>query len=428
MNKNLLWVYLFQIFKLLNGLIPILLLPIFLDPIDQGLWFLILSFGSIILLFSVSQNHIALIFGAHEFKELKFIDFNVFGKTKNIESLYAFIVYSNVFFIKVLITMSVVVTFLFYVYIDEGASSSIIYIFIMYIMGLFLYALSFSFLSYIESFNQVLYSYQYKTLIIASISILMILFLILEFKLLSLALATFCSMFFWFLFFSSKVVKFFQFNKFSNLNFSRKKKKIFFNYFIKNSFSMISGFLLFQIYTPMVYYYYGSVFSGRVGLSIAIMTALFAVSTAVLNIKLPKVTQFIALKKYREAYDIYFKTSYYSILIFLFFLFIGLYLLYNIDIFSIYQKRVVSLESFLILSCAWFLQLIVYILVTFIRLFKRELFVLPTIVSSIYIFVSTIIILKYFPNKYLFMGLLSSYIFGLPWIYKIYRNFLKGKV
>ncbi len=427
-DKKAFWVFVFQIFKILNGLVAILLLPLFLTSRNQGIWFLMLSFGSIILLFSASQNNIALIFGAHEFKKLATNNLKIVGRQIDIDNLSGFIKFSSIFFLKLLTWLSLLVLISFIFYINEANSLNLILIFLIYVVGLYLYSLNFYILSYIESFNKVEYAYKFKSILIATIIVSTIYFLYSDYKLYALSLSVCITMLFWFIYFLYKFK-----NHIKNIvnkknQFNKYKKIIFLNYFKKNSFSMISGFLLFQIYTPIVYSFYGARYSGKVGLSIAIMTALFAISTSALHAKLPLVAKLISEKRYQEAYHIYFNASRSSLLIFILLLLFGSYLLFNVNFFNIYQNRVVDISSFFILSAAWFFQIIIYSLVMFTRMFKRELFVIPTIVSSIYILIFTIVILKYFTVKFIFLGLLSSYLFGLPWIYIIYKDFLKGKI
>lgn len=425
-NKDTFWVLVFQLLKILNGLISVLLIPYFLSINEQGIWFLILSFGSIILLFSASQNSIVVIFGAHEFRNLKIDKLKILGTNNDIDNLYSFLLFSNKFFIRILFFLILVVVGFFYFFVDSEDKNYNI-AFWLYIIGLFFYSINFSILSYLESFNIVKYSYMLKSSLMLFIILLMIIFLINDFGIYSLSLSFLISMFL------STIYLFYKFrniikNSLNNISpFKKNKQKIFLNYFKKNSFSMVSGFLLFQVYTPLVYYYNGSELSGKVGLSIALFTALFAISIAVLQAKIPSVIKLIAIKKYNEAHKIYFNSVKKVFFIYIIFLILGIYLLFYVDVFNMYKIRVVGITSFYILSISWFLQLVVYILVTYIRCFKRELFIVPTIVSIIYIFISTIIILSQFSVEYIFSGLLSSYIFGLPWVYFIYNNFLKNK-
>ena len=430
-RSNTTWVFIFQFLKILNGLIPVLLIPLYLSHEDQGLWFLMLSFGSIVLLFSAAQNGIVLIFGAHEFKNLLIEKLTIIGHIKDKNSLLAFTRYGKKFFIIFLTFLSATVFLLFSFYIQHntpiGNNTNLIMIFGIYLLGIFFFTLNFSFLSYLESFNQVLFAYRAKSLLMLTIICLTCLLLYLHYGLYALAYSIFISMLIAFGILCMKLRTIIVESLRAKDIFNKHKQKIFVNYFQKNTFSMVSGFLLFQVYTPIVYYFKGSIIAGKVGLSIAILSALFAVSIAPLNAKMASIIRMIAEKKYQESYTIYFKVSQLALIIFLLFGSLGVFLLFEIDIFYIYKERVVDFSSFMILWLAWFLQVIVYIFVTYIRCFKRELFIIPTIISTLYILIATIVTLHYDLVDYIFVGFLSSYVFGIPWIYVIYRKFLTSK-
>lgn len=427
-DKKVFWVFLFQIFKILNSLITVIILPQYLTLGEQGIWFLMLSFGALILLLVSSQSNIVLIFGAHEFKKLRYHNFELIGAIKDKEQLFAYIRYSGKLFLQMLLLLSIGTLIVFSLYIHETDTLHLIGIFFVYLVGLYFYAFNFSLLTYFESFNQIAYAYKYKVFLTALWMGLTLLFLYKKYALQSLAFATFDAMFFIFCILvylhKKNILLVYKTLK----RFSVHKKKVFLTYFKKNSFSMLSGFLLFQVYTPLVYYFDGKLYSGKVGFSVSIMTALFAVSMSILHSKLPHVTHLISQKNYKQAYDVYFRASKKTLIIYISCLFIGMYVLFKTKFFTLYQSRVVDLTSFSVLAFSWFLQHITYFLVTFVRLFKRELFVLPTIVSSFYILFSTIVILKYSTPEFIFFGLLSSYLFGLPWVYVRYRNFLKGRI
>ena len=394
------WVIAFQLLKIFNGLIAVLLVPIYLSSHEQGIWFLMLSFGSIILLFSASQNGIVLIFGSHEFKNLRVKDSLVSGDSSEKNKLFSFVKYSNLFFIYILTIISFFVFAIFYFYTKSDLNTETIFIFFVYCIGLYLYAINYSMLSYIESFNEVRYAYILKTALMTFIVATTAILLMNNYHLYSLSISFFTTMLI------STILLLYKFKNLlveiveTKAVFSRLKKKVFLNYFVKNSFSMVSGFLLFQIYTPIVYYYKGFELTGKVGLSIAIFTALFAVSTAFIQAKLPHVINLISKKQYSNAYEIYFLSAKKAILIFVVFLSLGLFLLFKVELFSIYQERTVEFASFIILSISWLFQILVYILVTYIRCFKRELFIIPTIVSIAYILVVTVFILKNYQDDH----------------------------
>ena len=114
--NNTFWVIAFQLLKIFNGLISVLLVPIYLSAQEQGIWFLMLSFGSIILLFSASQNSIILIFGSHEFQNLKVKNNLIIGASHEKEKLFSFVKYSKLFFIRILTVIVFFVFTIFYFY------------------------------------------------------------------------------------------------------------------------------------------------------------------------------------------------------------------------------------------------------------------------------------------------------------------------
>lgn len=383
-----------------------------------------LSFGSIVFLFGYAQNSIVLIFSSFEFGFLKASKDEILQN----QNLLSFLRYSNKFFLFCLFFLAFFVffVFVFYLYFAQNFDFKILFSMFIYVLGIAFFCLNFAIYAYIESFGFIKQAYFLRSLAMFFIIILTMLFVFLDYTFFALSLSVFIAMFFAFAIFLFKNFNFLQQIYAKNYKMQDEKRAIFVEYFKKNSLGMVFGFLLFQIYTPIVYYFLNSEFAGQVGLSIAIMSALFAISTALLNSKISIITKFISQKEYLKASLMMKKQSFFALFLFIFCGIIGIYLLYFVEFFQIYAQRVVSFKSFLILFVAWILQVVVYALVTFMRCFQKELVLLPTIFSVVYIFVLTIILLKYNP-EYLFLGFLTSYFFGIPWIYLIYKNFRKSQ-
>ncbi len=424
MNKTNFWVATFQLLKVLNGLVSVLLVPIFLSSSEQGLWFLMLSFGSVVLLFSAAQNSIVMIFSAHEFKGNYFKNGILSGSKKSVNNLMSLIAYSKKFFLMLLFGISLIVFIIFYFY---NTVNYVNIIFLLYMIGLFLYSINYFILSLLESFQEIAQAYFFKSLLMLMWVSINSFLLYKEFGLYALSTSLLISMIIGLIYVVYKYKKMFQQVFSANVKFASKKKKIFLSYFAKNSFSMISGFLLFQIYTPLVYAYKGEVFAGKVGLSIAIFTALFSVTTSFLQIKLPKIISYISHHQYQNAYKLYYEVNKKIVVAYTILMIIGFFLLFYVPIFEIYKVRVISQTSFFILAMAWYMQLFVHIMITYTRLFKRELFITPTVFSIFFILISTSLILKYMNEDFLFFGFLSSYFLTFPWIYVKYKKFVKSK-
>ena len=72
--------------------------------------------------------------------------------------------------------------------------------------------------------------------------------------------------------------------------------------------------------------------------------------------------------------------------------------------------------SMLFLAIAWFLQIVVNGLATYLRAHKKEPLVLPSVLSAVYVAVTTLLCAKYLAPRYFFLGWLSGCVWGVPWV------------
>jgi len=84
--------------------------------------------------------------------------------------------------------------------------------------------------------------------------------------------------------------------------------------------------------------------------------------------------------------------------------------------------RFVDNTSMSLLAAAWFLQIIVNTLAVYLRAHKEEPLVIPSSVSAVYIVITTFLCAKFLPPEYFFLGFLSSYLWGMPWIVNIFHR------
>jgi hypothetical protein len=82
----------------------------------------------------------------------------------------------------------------------------------------------------------------------------------------------------------------------------------------------------------------------------------------------------------------------------------------------------VSLTSMSLLATAWFFQLIVNGLAVYLRAHKQEPLVIPSVTTAIYAVASTLLCARYLSTKYFFLGYLSSYVWGIPWVLYIFST------
>lgn len=62
----------------------------------------------------------------------------------------------------------------------------------------------------------------------------------------------------------------------------------------------------------------------------------------------------------------------------------------------------------------------------YLRGHKQEPLMALSLVSALYVALTTILCAQYLPKEYLFVGFLSSYLWGIPIVYRIYRRYKQG--
>ena len=82
----------------------------------------------------------------------------------------------------------------------------------------------------------------------------------------------------------------------------------------------------------------------------------------------------------------------------------------------------------MIISIVWLLQIVVQGLAYYMRAHKEEPLVIPSFVSGIYVSLTTLFVATYLPFEYFFIGFLSSYIWGIPWVLIIFKKYKGGKI
>jgi hypothetical protein len=201
--------------------------------------------------------------------------------------------------------------------------------------------------------------------------------------------------------------------------------KEFFPLLSRYAVSWGSGYFIFQVYTPIMFYFNGAIEAGKVGLSIALWMAIYNISNSWITSAVPKINMHVSRKEFSWLNATLTKRI---------MLALGTYVAGSAAFFLLYfyvgnilhiTSRFSGLISLVILGAGWMLQIIVYSLAVYMRAFREEPMALPSFATAIYITLITIICAKYLPLDYYFAGYLSSYIWGLPWVIYLFSKRLR---
>lgn len=181
--------------------------------------------------------------------------------------------------------------------------------------------------------------------------------------------------------------------------------------------SWLSGYFIFQLFTPILFYYHGAAEAGKMGLSISIANALMSVAVAWISTQAPSFGTLIAKKDYINL-DLIFKTtlahSLFVMILLALVLCIANYLLHEMGV--KFSSRVLDPLPFALLIGATVLNYVTYAQSTYLRAHKQEPFLVISLVSAVLIGVLTLLL----GREYGALGIMYAYsticaIVGFGW-------------
>ncbi len=170
--------------------------------------------------------------------------------------------------------------------------------------------------------------------------------------------------------------------------------------------SWLSGFFIFQLFTPVLFAYRGAVEAGQMGMSISISNALMGIAIAWMNTKAPGFGALVATKDYLSLDKIFAVTLTRSLAVIV--IIGGVLCILNYIIHAELMKisyRILDPLPFMLLILATIFTYITYAQATYLRAHKEEPFMLISLISAILIGSLTIILGK----EYGSLGLMAVY-------------------
>lgn len=421
-----------QAWRLISGPLMLLLIPLYLTEEQQGYWYLFGSVAALSTFADLGFSNIILQFSAHEYASLEIGNEGLLeGNIENIKKMGSFLR----FVIRWLSTICAIVypiIFIVGIYflVRDKVLSIYLIPWVIYSIGSLLNFFNNSVLSFIEGMDQIS-KIQKSRLIVAVINCVVIISsLLFHLNIYALSFGMILSASFMFItIFKTfgKVLK--QLWKTSR-NFSYPWKKEILPLFKKYVLSFASGYFLFQIYTPLMHYFHGPVYSGKIGISMSLVTAMFSFSTIFIYTITPKINMLIEKKEWHELDRLFNKRLVLSGIAYLFIaccFFVFIKLFSGIPLINKIVSRFLPWQGLVILISAYFIQVFINSWAVYLRGHKIEPYWYTGIVSAVWVLVITVLIGKFLSPDYFFLGLLSSYIWGTPWSYIIYKK-LKRKL
>ena len=192
----------------------------------------------------------------------------------------------------------------------------------------------------------------------------------------------------------------------------------------KIALSWISGYLIFQLFNPVLFATEGSKIAGQMGMTMVAISGISSISISWINTKVPLFSRLIAKNNFFELDKVFNKTikqlSIINLLLTLsFIIFISLSIYFKFEI----ANRFLDISLIIVIGIASFFNQFVFAWAAYLRSHKKEPFLINSIVLGILIAISVFVT----ANLYGVVGVVFSYsaltlFLGVPWAYYIFQS------
>lgn len=424
MNRDTLATFYNSIIKILSGPLLLLAIPTFLNQVEQGYWYTFTSIAALAVFADLGFATIVLQFSAHEFAFCRFKkDGSVVGEKEHFWKLTSFFHFMIGWLKKVSIIVFPIIVIGGYFFLNEkGDMVNWKLPWMIYSCASALFFMVSSILSFLEGCNSVAKTQKIRMLMTAVSVVAMLLSLYFGFGLYALTLAMVLS--------SSigLLVTILCFHKFISQMWTADFSSLydwkpeFYALIWRYAISWGSGYFIFQLFTPLAFKFHGPVFAGLIGISVAMWSAGFNIANSWLTAIIPRINMLVAECKWQEL-DELFNNRLKKALLTMVLGICGYCIIYLMlkDSFHFFD-RVLGLKSMVLLGLCWLMQTYINGLAVYLRSHKKEPMMLVSLFSAFYVAITTYLCAVFLPEDYLFLGFFSSYLYGVPVTYYIYKK------
>ena len=419
-----------RVIQALGGLISLFFIALTLDINEQGFYY---TFGSIIgiqLFFELGVTSIIVQFVAHETAHLKWDSkTKLIGKIQHLSRLSSVlqlcVKYFTILAFFLFVALQISGYIFFKTFNSQESSVSWEYPWFILVLSTSLLFIINPIIAFIEGLGKVkevaILRFYQQLIYLPSL----ILVLILGGKLWALGVASLLS--FVFLFFAILFSKYriLLLNIYNSINKWRiNYMEEIFPYQWKIALSWISGYLIFQLFNPILFATEGSKIAGQMGMTLVAFNGISSISLSWINTKVPLFSRLIAKNNFKELDSIFSKTikelSIINLILILSFIsFILLSAHFKLSI----TDRFLDISLIIILAIASFFNQFVFAWAAYLRSHKKEPFLINSIVLGILISISVFISDNYYDVTAVVISYSAITLFvGVPWAYYIFQN------
>ena len=398
---------LFRLLQASGGLISILFVANYLTDIEQGYYYTFISLTALQIFFELGLNTIITQYVAHEFSHLKWVnEYTITGEDKylsRLSSLLHFCLKWYILFSLLLLVGLICVGFYFFN--DFSNSGENINWTSPWVLLSFFTALNLlitPIFGFIQGLGKVKEVAQIRLIQQSIVYIGIYCGFILGFKLfvpaIQSAILVILGFTLIFIFkFHKILISLWKYPRSQSVSYSKE----IFPFQWKIAISWISGYFIYQIFNPILFMFEGPVIAGKMGMTLAILNGVQALSNSWMSTKIPIYSGLIAQKQFKKLDILFDKTLKQTIFVIIFLLtilFITILLIkyLSINIFGInIGERVIRNVPLLFMMLTIILNQFTFSWAVYLRCHKKEPFLLYSIVMAILTLASTYLLTKF---------------------------------
>jgi len=397
----------------------LLFIPLFLRPEQQGYWYLFGSISMLSVLVDLGFSSIVLQFSAHEYAFLYFTDKSLLAgdelHLKRLGSLFRFVIRRILFLCIIAYPVIFVVGLAFFI--RDGVLNVYWVPWSLYSFGAMISFFCNFILSFIEGMDKItpIQKIRFIALFVSTVIVPVSLFFGLNIYALAFGILINALVFLFLIVYRFKPVlkELLDISSGFSYNWKNEINPLLTKYIIGGVFA----YFVFQIYIPIVHYFHGPVYSGKVGITLALVLALVDISSIWIYTVVPKINMLVSKKIWPELDMLFKKRMMFSLgtyILGIMAMSAAIYILRNIWIFPKIFERFLPFKVILVLFGCYFFQQIINNLAVYLRAHKQEPLMGQAIFAFFWVVPTTILAGKYLPPDWIFLGFLSSYVSLMP--------------
>jgi hypothetical protein len=405
-----------------------LLIPLFLSESQQGYWYLFIGLSALSVFADLGFANIILQFSAHEYAFLKFTGEGLlFGPEKYLWRLSSFFRFMIKWIILMCSCVFPVIYIIGYIYFRNDDVVNIYMLpWTFFLIGVLINFFNNVVLYFIEGLNKIEDTQKIRLKVAFINTFVVSITLILKGNIYALIFGTLVSaivnLLLIIIYFGKLIKQMINITKDEKYNWEKEVKPL----FVKYAISFSCGYFISSIYVPLAHYLYGPLFSGKVGISLALTNTIYGISYIWLNSISPTMNIYIARHNWKELDFVFKKRLIFAISTYLIFsIGIGFFMLFfsKYHIFEKIISRFLPMKEMIVLLLSYMLLIPVSAWGLYLRGHKKEPYLVSSIIQAGLVVLATILIGRYLQIRWFFGGYFVSFLCIIPINYKLYRKY-----